>query len=144
MKQNIVLKHEFVEFIPEALKEGTVYISIRFATVSHLCVCGCKNKVVTPLRPMDWKLIFDGKTVSLYPSIGNWSFPCRSHYWIRNNRVQWAEQWSEEEINAGRAYDRRVKERYFGAAEAEDLPTPEKVAIQKKGLWHKLREWWLN
>ena len=54
MKQEIALKHEFVEFIPEELKEGTVYVSIRFATVSHLCVCGCKNKVVTPLRPADW------------------------------------------------------------------------------------------
>jgi len=75
MKQEIALKREFVEFIPEELKEGTVYVSIRFATVSHLCVCGCKNKVVTPLRPADWKLIFDGKSVSLHPSVGNWGFP---------------------------------------------------------------------
>jgi hypothetical protein len=144
MKQEIALKHEFVEFIPEALKEGTVYISIRFATVSHLCVCGCKNKVVTPLRLMDWKLIFDGKTVSLYPSIGNWSLPCRSHYWIRNSRVQWAAQWSRGKIDASRAYDRRAKERYFGADEPEKLPKPEKEAPLKKGLWRKFRDWWSN
>ena len=71
------------------LKEQTIYISIRFATVSHLCVCGCGNKVVTPLRPTDWKLIFDGKTkFSLDLSIGNWSSACESHYYVQNNRVK--------------------------------------------------------
>ena len=47
MKQPVTFKHEFVQFIPEELQEGTVYVSIRFATVSHLCACGCKTKVVT-------------------------------------------------------------------------------------------------
>src|SRR6476660_10375067 len=116
MKQEIALKHEFVEFIPAELKQETLYISIRFATVSHLCACGCKNKVVTPLKPTDWKLTFDGKSISLDPSIGNWNFECRSHYWIRSNQVRWAAQWSKNEIEAGRAYDRRAKERYFGSA----------------------------
>ena len=69
MKQEIALKHEFVEFIPGELKEGMIYVSIRFGTASHLCVCGCGNKVVTPIRPTDWKLIFDGKTISLDYSI---------------------------------------------------------------------------
>lgn len=95
MKESIVLKHEFVEFIPEELNEGTIYVSIRFTTASHRCCCGCGQKVVTPITPTDWKLVFDGKTISLDPSIGNWGFSCRSHYWIRNNQVQWAAQWSE-------------------------------------------------
>jgi hypothetical protein len=148
MKQKIVLKHEFVEFIPEALKDGTVYISIRFATVSHLCVCGCKNKVVTPLRPTDWKLIFDGKTISLHPSIGNSSFPCRSHYWITNNRVKWVEPWSQEKIAAGRAYDRQAKERYFDAAKTatdgvpKDTPRTVETGKPEPGLRQKLKEWW--
>ena len=30
---------------------------------------------------------YDGETVSLSPSIGNFQFPCKSHYWIRENRV---------------------------------------------------------
>ncbi|MGA7225580.1 MAG: DUF6527 family protein [Candidatus Acidiferrales bacterium] len=64
MSQDIILKHEFVEFIPEDLEQGTIYISIRFVTASHLCLCGCGNKVLTPIRPTGWKLIFDGKTVS--------------------------------------------------------------------------------
>jgi Family of unknown function (DUF6527) len=132
MKQEIALRHEFVECIPTELKEGTVYISIRFATVSHLCPCGCKNKVVTPLKPTDWKLIFDGKTVSLHPSIGNWSFACRSHYWVTNNRVQWAEDWSKERIDAGRIYDRRAKKTYYNAGELAEL-LPDKPRKQSVG-----------
>src|ERR1035437_6722515 len=101
MRLDLVVQHEFIEFIPDQLNELTIYVSIRYATVSHLCCCGCGNRVVTPLTPTDWKLIFDGKTVSLDPSIGNWSFECQSHYWITNNRVRWAARWSPEEIAAG-------------------------------------------
>jgi hypothetical protein len=86
MKQ-AALTHEFVDYMPDVPQEGTLYISIRFATAIHKCCCGCGNEVVTPLSPTDWKLIFDGDTVSLDPSIGNWSFPCQSHYWIRRNNV---------------------------------------------------------
>ena len=107
------LKHQFVEFVPEELLEDTLYISIRFATASHLCCCGCRNKVVTPLHPTDWKLIFDGKTVSLSPSIGNWNFLCQSHYFIENNRIKWAQQGCDEKINAAKAYDRLAKDRYY-------------------------------
>lgn len=83
------LTHEFVEYVPAVLVEGVLYVSLRFATVVHLCPCGCGNKVVTPLSPADWHLLFDGEVVSLTPSIGNWSLPCKSHYWIRLDRVRW-------------------------------------------------------
>src|SRR5882672_9411694 len=118
MNPEIVLKHQFIEFIPDNLEQGTIYISIRFATASHLCVCGCGNKVVTPIRPTDWKLIFDGKTISLDPSIGNWSMPCQSHYWIRNNRGRWAPKWSQKQIERGRSRDRWAKEKYFSSTES--------------------------
>jgi hypothetical protein len=32
---------------------------MHFAMASHLCFCGCGNKVVTPIRPTDWRLIFE-------------------------------------------------------------------------------------
>src|SRR5208283_113489 len=102
MKSSRALAHEFVEFIPDAIEEGKIYVSIAFATAVHKCACGCGKEVVTPLSPTDWKLIFDGKTISLDPSIGNWSFPCGSHYWIRNNKVRWAEQWSQSRIDANK------------------------------------------
>ena len=142
MKQPVTFKHEFVQFIPEELQEGTVYVSIRFATVSHLCACGCKTKVVTPLKPTDWKLTFDGKTVSLDPSIGNWSFPCQSHYYIRKNRVKWAPKWSREQIERGRSYDHHAKENYFEVAASETAPaTAPEVAAPKRGLWSAVKNW---
>ena len=76
------LDHRFVEYMPDSLDEGIVYMSMRFATVLHLCCCGCGNEVVTPLDPTEWQMTFDGRSVSLSPSIGNWSFDCQSHYWI--------------------------------------------------------------
>ena len=90
MTRHKVLVHQFVEFIPNELKEGTLYVCMGLATVVHKCCCGCGNEVVTPLSPSDWKLIFDGETITLHPSIGNWGFKCQSHYWIRDSRVRWA------------------------------------------------------
>lgn len=92
---------EWVESIPERLEPGMLYVSIRFATATHLCACGCRSEVVTPLAPRSWKLTYDG-TVSLHPSIGNWSFPCRSHYWIRSNRVIRAAAWTDAEVAEAR------------------------------------------
>jgi Family of unknown function (DUF6527) len=89
------LSHKFVEFVPEVLEKNVLYVSITYGTASHLCCCGCGREVVTPITPTGWKLTFDGETVSLNPSIGNWNFPCRSHYWISNNRVEWAENWTK-------------------------------------------------
>jgi hypothetical protein len=148
MNHDLALKHEFVEFIPEDLGEGVVYISIRFATASHLCCCGCGTKVVTPITPTDWKLIFDGKTISLDPSIGNWSFACRSHYWIWNNRVQWAPRWSDKQIERGRSHDRIAKQEYFhGDSIAKDSEA-ESAAIgpiadkRNRTLWQALKSFW--
>ena len=95
------LTHEFVEYVPAVLAEGVLYVSLRFATVVHLCPCGCGNKVVTPLSPADWQLLFDGEAVSLTPSIGNWSLPCQSHYWIRLDQVRWVRSDQFALVNAG-------------------------------------------
>jgi hypothetical protein len=114
------LSHRFVTSIPDVLEDGVVYVSIEFATAIHKCCCGCGEEVVTPFSPTDWKLIFDGKTISLDPSIGNWNFPCQSHYWIRRNKVVWARRWSRQEIEAGRAHDRIAKARYNGKSAVED------------------------
>jgi Family of unknown function (DUF6527) len=101
------LECEFVEFVPEQLTSGIIYISMEYATASHFCCCGCRRKVVTPFRKKSgWIITFDGENVSLWPSIGNWSFPCRSHYIIREGRVEWAADMSEAEIAHGRQHDR--------------------------------------
>jgi hypothetical protein len=107
--------HEFVDFIPSELQEGRLYISTSYATAVHLCACGCGNKVVAPISPAEWKVLWDGDTVSLSPSVGNWEFPCQSHYWIRRNRVKWARAWTQKEIDRGRREDAADIDEYFAA-----------------------------
>lgn len=145
MRERLTLTHEFVKFIPEILEDGVVYVSIDFATAVHVCCCGCGNKVVTPLSPRDWKLIFDGETISLRPSIGNWSFPCQSHYWITRNSVEWAGQWSDEKIATERARDARERERYFGPNNPGEIctvvPIPTPASAPRKPLWQRLKQW---
>jgi hypothetical protein len=142
MKPPKTFTYEFVEFIPDAMEEGKIYVSIDYATVVHKCACGCGKEVVTPLSPTDWKLVFDGKTVSLDPSIGNWGFPCRSHYWVKNNRALWAEDWSQSRIDANRAHDRRAKKLHFSGIEGKSepkIPTPDRKGptTPVKGYWWK-------
>ena len=96
------VESEFVEFIPADLTQGKLYVSMLYATTVHLCACGCGNKVVLPLSPAEWQLYFDGESVSLAPSVGNWEYPCRSHYWIRANKIRWAAPWTNAQIAAGR------------------------------------------
>src|SRR5580700_6047571 len=114
MKKDFPITHEFVEFIPDQRAERTLYVSIPYATAVHNCFCGCGTKVVTPINPTGWQLIFDGDTVSLYPSVGNHQYPCRSHYCIERDRVVWARAMTQDEIEGGRAGDRAARERYFG------------------------------
>ena len=121
------IMHKFVDLIPDELEPEVLYVSLDYATVAHLCFCGCGQEVVTPLSPTDWKLTFDGVSISLSPSIGNWSFPCRSHYWIRSGRILWAENWSDEEIAGGREMDRAKKDDFFGTEEESQTASEEPV-----------------
>ena len=141
LKPPNTLAHEFVEFIPDVIEEGRLYVSMEYATTVHKCACGCGKEVVTPLSPTDWKLIFDGKTVSLEPSIGNWGFPCRSHYWVRNNRAVWAEDWSQARVNANRARDRRTKDEYYGTDNKSKVIPAESETLAVAPWWRRLLPW---
>lgn len=94
------LTHQFVEFIPEKLVDGIVYISTTYCIASHLCCCGCGREVITPIAPKEWSVTFDGESVTLRPSIGNWRFACRSHYWIRKNCIEWIPDWANDNLVA--------------------------------------------
>jgi hypothetical protein len=144
MKPEIVLAFEFVEFIPEELKERTLYISKAYGTAVHKCCCGCGREVVTPLSPTGWQLTFDGKSVSLSPSIGSWSLPCQSHYIITKNRVVWAPQWTKDQIARGRAQEARARERYYAAARdaaVQDAAPPSASDRQKESVWQRIKRW---
>jgi hypothetical protein len=79
----------FVEYIPLEIEEGFLYISMKYATATHLCACGCGERVVTPISKRAWSLSYNGEEVTLTPSIGNYEQECQSHYFIRNNRIDW-------------------------------------------------------
>ena len=80
----------FVDQIPSERQHGSLYVSVLFRTSLHLCACGCGNEVWLPIRPDRHHLSWDGDSITMCPSVGNWNFPCRSHYWIRNGRIEWA------------------------------------------------------
>lgn len=92
------MQHKFVEFIPSEIEENVIYISIEYDVAKHKCACGCGAIIVTSISPARWRLTYDGETVSLSPSIGNWSHPCKSHYFITNDKVIWAGSISEDAI----------------------------------------------
>jgi hypothetical protein len=103
----------YVESFPKTLEDGVLYISRPFGTACHRCCCGCGTKIVTPLRPTEYRLIDSGGRVSLYPSVGNWNHSCQSHYVIRNGQVVPAGSMNDSEIAEGRVHDEREKRAYY-------------------------------
>lgn len=83
------IKPLFVSLIPDNIEQGILYICLPCNVAIHLCACGCKEKVVTPIDPKGWIMTYNGETVSLYPSIGNWSYKCKSHYYIKQDKIVW-------------------------------------------------------
>jgi hypothetical protein len=133
------LRHEFVDAIPDTLEDGILYVSAQYATAAHSCCCGCRNEVITPLSPTDWQLMFDG-SVSLTPSIGNWSFDCQSHYWIERGSVRWAPRWRRKQIEEGRACDRVAKQRALAPAGTAAQPA-ERRRSRLRDFLRRLRFW---
>lgn len=85
----------------EALEDGVLYVvdheNQREQFVEFNCPCGCGQVVWIPyyklgqqreLYPSWGFRETDGK-VTLSPSILSSGFPCKSHYFIRENRIQW-------------------------------------------------------
>jgi hypothetical protein len=105
------LEHRFVKFIPEALEDGVLYVSVEYKTVTHRCCCGCGEKVVTPLSPAGWALTFNGQSVSLSPSIGGGT--CNSHYFVRRGRVEWVRPLTKVQAAAALRRDHAAAERVY-------------------------------
>jgi hypothetical protein len=99
------IRPQFVEFIPDHLEDGVLYVSQRFRTCSHKCCCGCGEEVVTPLSPAEWQLTCERDLVSLWPSIGNWDYVCRSHYVIQRNLIKWVPGMTAKQIARVRQRD---------------------------------------
>jgi hypothetical protein len=141
MTRRTSLAHEFVEYVPENVVEGTLFVSIPFKVAVHLCCCGCGVEVATPINPADWHLRFDGDTVSLWPSIGNWGLPCQSHYWIEEGRVVWAAAWTKKQIASARLRDRRLLEERFSPRKDAKGPggSTDREAVTNDSPWQKVK-----
>jgi hypothetical protein len=140
------LEHRFVRNAPRELEQGVLYISMEYATAVHSCCCGCGERVVTPFTPTDWRITFDGESVTLDPSVGNWNQDCRSHYVIECNRVIDAGPWSAARVEAERRRDKLAKAAYYGSVQAParlDAPpaTPVGGKTPTSGRWSRFRAW---
>ncbi len=147
------LEHRFVRNIPRDLDSGVLYISIDYATAVHSCCCGCGERVVTPFTPTDWRMTFDGESISLHPSVGNWNQKCRSHYVIQGGRVREAGPWSEAQVEAERRRDKRAKATHYSKPKSDQ--TGDKLGSERPvsnttipakasgnvGLWSRLKSW---
>ena len=130
--------HSFVDTIPEQLAPGTLYIALHYKIAAHLCCCGCGREVVTPLSPAQWRITFNGETVSLSPSVGNWNLPCRSHYILNDGKVLEADTWSDKQVAYGQARDKREREAHYNSKMSPPtkvLPAAQEVA---PGWWDRL------
>lgn len=135
------VRHEFIELLPQKVEEGVLYVSVKYKNMIHLCFCGCGSQVVTPLSPTGWSMTFDGRTVSVYPSIGSWKLPCRSHYWIRKGLVEWAPEWTDEMIEAGFANDIAAKRDYYRKSGVAPTQPAQPIEAPPLGLLARLRHW---
>ena len=104
---------KFFSRIPFEIEEGIIYISTDVNTIVHLCPCGCKTEIITPIDPTEWKLTYDGETITLYPSVGVWGAQCKSHYWITKNKIEWARTYSKKEIDEVRKSEEMERKRDY-------------------------------
>jgi Family of unknown function (DUF6527) len=127
--KTVRLKARYLKQFPEQLQEGILYISEEFSLTGHKCCCGCGEDVYLKLGPAKWELTKepDG-TVSLYPSVGNWKYACRSHYWISANKILEAGPMSTGMIKRIQERDRRDRQQAI-----------EKLNASKKSAGRRLR-----
>jgi hypothetical protein len=127
------IEPQFVEFVPDVLEDGVVYISMEYGAMVHACCCGCGEKVSTPLSPAQWSLTYDGENITLSPSVGSGTLPCNSHYNITRNEVRWAPTMTKAQTAAALTRDcAEVTEHLEHAAP----PSP-----TRKGWWSRIARW---
>lgn len=88
-------KTKFVPVRPEVIEDGVLYMIPHYNCAIHKCMCGCGDVVVTSIDDNNgltsgfWGWSFNGKDASLTPSVGNFQFKCRSHYFLQHGKVRW-------------------------------------------------------
>ena len=126
---------EFVEYIPangDDLISGNVYISMKYGMVVYRCPCGCEGLSEFMLDPIRYRMEYDGINVSFYPSIGISYLKCRSHYWIRDNQIQWCAPMEDWEIDKAR------RRELASALEGRDREKSKGI----RQMWSRFVSWW--
>ncbi|WP_208458302.1 DUF6527 family protein [Burkholderia vietnamiensis] len=116
------------------MDEGVLYISEKFSTAAHNCCCGCGTKIITPLKPGRWTLRKQNGVVSLYPSVGNWSSGCQSHYWIQGNKVKWEGAFTSKQINENREGDHQASQQAHAERRKQEMGFLAR-------LWATFKQW---
>ncbi len=115
-----VIRPQYVEQLPDQMEEGVLYICEEFDLTAHKCCCGCGEDVYNKINPAKWRLTkMRNGSVSLYPSVGNWKYACKAHYWIHKNRVIDAGPMGARTIEAIRERDRLDRDRYIARLNAQ-------------------------
>ena len=86
------LEPVFVEEMPKVKEHGKLYVSKEYGVAIHLCACGCGEQTVTPIGQIgthNWTLTDNDGVVSLSPSVYNSQLPCKAHYFVKENKIQW-------------------------------------------------------
>lgn len=138
----------FVDEIPQELDPGILYVCCRYRAVKHLCACGCGVAINIPLHPTGWTLTCDGVSVSLWPSIGNWSEKCQSHYWIHTSRIHWAPTWSRRQIlKSRRVRDSELDRYYSGNTNPRvdhDVQERHRISLSVRRSFTRMLDWILR
>ena len=90
--KKVYIETVYVDTMPQLneMAENNIYISEKYNTSTHRCLCGCGEPVVLPINhngsTYGWNLYKENNgTISFTPSVGNYSFGCKSHYIITKN-----------------------------------------------------------
>ena len=84
------------------------------------------------LDPIRYRMEYDGINVSFYPSIGISYLKCRSHYWIRDNQIQWCAPMEDWEIDKAR------RRELASALEVRDREKSKGI----RQMWSRFVIWW--
>lgn len=118
--------------MPTELEPGVLYVAEEFGAAAHLCPCGCRTIVRTPLDQTEWSLEETDEGPTLDPSVGNWQDPCQSHYWIERGRVVWAPKWSSRQVEAGRRREQSRRDDYYKSLQRKN-------ESKTRSLWNRLK-----
>ncbi len=84
--------------VPDRVEKTIYVVGATPKWVIFDCPCNKNHRLKVPLMKSvspHWRLTRHGKTVSLSPSLSVADGPCDSHFWLRQNRVEWA-RWVDE------------------------------------------------